>query len=621
MSRMALESVTRIGEDGTVWRSNFRPGLNLLIGERNTSKTTTLRIIDFCFGDNKTATTKFGSSIASEYAAFEVGLTIDGHDHSLRRETRTPRRQGATLVNGSWMRPEEFNQWIMTSLAWPEIDIPRGLRSTVTETIPLTFRTLYRHIYRKADSWTEFASQEQEHHRRAVVAFFMGIAEEVFRVQAVQVGVAQLEAEINELDHQRREMIEIIGDVVGHATSPNTNSSVGVDELPDLLRRTESSVQDLNDERLELLGGIRSVQGYGDELDAELRDIQVRLDEYLEAEKELRRITEEQSKFITSLQADRDRLERAVLSAQLLQPIVVTTCPACLQAIERAFENAQPAQGSDCYVCGQQVAEDTRVRRIELERTTIDQEIRELEALVSGSQARLDELNSDIEVLKAARDSTLAEIDRRRRDLVAPTLSRLEHLQYELGQLQQLRGTLQGLLGLQSRIDDFDLRKQESIRRLDALETSRNSISTTRGILQERSSEFALSMQEFINDLDLPGGLGGRIEIDPSDMTFYVGREPWHNALGDERRVLFFLAYHYAHLDLFGRHLIPHPGIVVLDNPFQHDVPSDLVIQGIRNLVEIASSSDAQIILATRRGLDELAANRIYFDDEFNTEI
>jgi len=128
-------------------------------------------------------------------------------------------------------------------------------------------------------------------------------------------------------------------------------------------------------------------------------------------------------------------------------------------------------------------------------------------------------------------------------------------------------------------------------------------------------------MNEFIDSLDSPDGIGGLVSISERDFTFYVGREEWENALGNERRVLFLLAYHYAYLRLASEEDVPHPQFVILDNPFQQDVDPLLVQQGLEQLSRVCDQREGfQVIVATRRRLQNIGAHRISFDRVFNPE-
>jgi hypothetical protein len=192
ITSLQFDRIRRVSQQGEIWDIVFQPGLNVIVGPQNSSKTISLRIIDFCLGDRKRPREKFSTSIVEEYDRFEVDFNLDGVDHQLVRQLHQRGQLSVTETDGQNQSPDSFNAWILDLLRWPQILIPRGLDVySITEEVPLTFRTIYRHIYRRADSWTEFASQEYEHHRRAVFCFLLGISNEVYPHQGRQVAITR----------------------------------------------------------------------------------------------------------------------------------------------------------------------------------------------------------------------------------------------------------------------------------------------------------------------------------------------------------------------------------------------------------------------------------------------
>ena len=88
------------------------------------------------------------------------------------------------------------------------------------------------------------------------------------------------------------------------------------------------------------------------------------------------------------------------------------------------------------------------------------------------------------------------------------------------------------------------------------------------------------------------------VTISPDDLTFYVGTRPWHQSLGAEAKVLFFLAYSRALLFLnqdLGNECA-YPGLLMLDNPFQQGISASLIRDAVSELARVAQITGAQII-------------------------
>ncbi|MGW4904001.1 hypothetical protein ACWEO9_01990 [Streptomyces albidoflavus] len=52
--------------------------LNILLGVRNSSKTTTLRVIDYCLGDRGTPVKALNAAVADKYQALSIDVRING---------------------------------------------------------------------------------------------------------------------------------------------------------------------------------------------------------------------------------------------------------------------------------------------------------------------------------------------------------------------------------------------------------------------------------------------------------------------------------------------------------------------------------------------------------------
>lgn len=619
MPSLQLRYLRRIAETGESRDIEFWPGINLLIGDENTSKTTTLRITDFCLGDETNAQRKFGNTIADEYRQFELGLLINTTDHVLVRRLKESRQTTRVDVDGQTMGTAEFNSWIGTMLGWQEISVPRGRSlTTATEEHLLTFRALLRHIYRRADSWTSFALREEEYLRRAVVAFFIGVAQEVY--QGTQVQITRTEFEIQELEQRRRDLRTTLDDVVRRAAAGYREAgSTNLDSIGELINEIDSQLREVQRERLRLTEQVQGDTRYDARQDARLAVMHKDIQQLLGDEAQVSQLLGEQRRLLQTLEGDLRRIQRARIATATFSSFMVTTCPACYQPIERPGEDN--TNSDHCYVCHQPISEDIRQRRLELEENTLRSERTELEEVVSELSVRLQAIRERAVALRRERERLLAALDQERQTLITPLLREFEHVQYRLGQLEQRRESLLRLAQLQERAVRLDRERQAVEEKLHQLRTTAAARSTDRGLIIARTNRLGELMNEFVGQLPMPEGIGGAVSVDTTDFSFYVGREAWDHALGNERRVIFLLAYHYALLKLAVEEDTPHPRLVILDNPFQQDVDPHLVTLGLELLRQCCEGrEDMQLIVTTRRRLPEISAHRIDFERVFNPE-
>jgi hypothetical protein len=619
MASLRIDLIQRVDIAGQIWDVNLEPGLNLLIGDPNTSKTTTLRIADFCLGDDDSAEGKFGRNVADEYAQFALQITANGQEHLLIRRVREPGQTRRVDVDGQLMDTRGFNDWIAEALGWgPPVRIPRGLSAAATEEIPLTFRVLYRHLYRRWNSWTNFAYREEEYFRRAVVAFFLGVASDVYGGQ--QVEITKREQDLAALEQERRSLRTMLDRVVQQMAGGFRETGItGLDSIGDARDEVTNQISEVRDQHQRLMDRMRGEPTYDARLDAALGDLHQQIGALAQEVHEVGETLEAQHRLIATLDADVQRLVRARIATTTLGSIMVTNCPACHQAIVPLVET--DSEERRCYVCHQVVSPDLRERRLQLEERAIQNDKLELEQATEEIEQRLQDLTTQRQSLVAQREALQVRIEEERRELITPLLREAQQLQYRLGQLEQRKQSLERLSQLQDYVSELDAKRATVEQRVAELKSTSAARAPRIGLIHTRTSRLAEFMNQFVNRLSIVGGIGGLVSISDLDFEFYVGQPRWDQTLGGERLVLFLLAYHYAYLRLVQEEEIPHPGLVIFDNPFQQDVLPHLVQEGLQQFADLCQGDDRlQVILTTSRQLQDLHAHRIRFERVFNPE-
>jgi hypothetical protein len=574
-------------------------------------------MIDFLFGDRQSPQSKFGSSLVSEYDAIEMSIVVNGEPSSVSRTFGKSGSPSRFLIGSSRSTPDSFNDWIHEALEWPHTLISRGTSVNAASGVEeLSFRTIFRHVYRRADSWTSFASQEFPHHRRAVTAFLSGIADVVY--SRTRVEQQHLTARIADLESERLRVRSIIDSVVKTATEGFRQSGVvSLDTIDAAEREVDEAIAAESRRREELGLLIRESPDYDESLDSRLAALEVEIGSTLRDVDGLNQAITDQERLSATLEADLQRIERASSAAGLFSSLRVTMCPACFQAI--SAQQSYGTQSTQCYLCHQHVSDDARLRRLELEATIIHGERDELGGAIADlTKSRL-ALEETLRTLERDRTDLLAHIDRHRQDFLAPFLTELEQIQYRIGQLSERRLALLRLRDVRRHVADLDEQIRSIENQISELQTASNDAPIDFGLARRRCSMISEIMNQFISDIPSERGVFGPITLVPQSVDFYVGSDQWNAALGNERRVLFLLAYHYAQIVLATEENTPHPMVIILDNPFQQDVPDDAVEQAIQLLSSCcARDSRVQIIIATRRQMNSIDANRIQFTHQFN---
>jgi hypothetical protein len=607
-----LRKTRRTGEVEVI---EFDRNVTVLVGPRNTSKTTMLRMIDFCLGDSDSASAALREPVAEAYAALQLTIEINDSRYVVHRSLLASEGYVTKIQVGEMeLSTRDFQRWVMNQLGWPEIAIPKGRAyRSASEVVPLTFRTLFRHVLRKETSWTEFAIREEEFLRRAVIAFFLGVAEARFKASLLEYGLGETQRQIETLEARRREVAE-----QGELLARRFGRALGLESVS--LERLESLGRDLSlqrDEvqarRLEILGTLRSSEGFGVEPGERFQTVQSQAEELTTRVVELRRAAAGYREALAELEGQMLKLQRAEAAVDAFVQVPVQQCPACGQVISHSGD------GHECYLCGQATTPDVRARRIELEISALGREAVELREVLSDTTSEIEDLQTTIDRLVHERDELRVQLDRERRELIAPYLTELEGLSAELGALDQQIAMLGALQTLNERVDSIESQLAETSRQFDAQAADADRLLSQRALEEERASGFATTMTRFLSQLKTDSWDYGPVTIASVDFSFYLGPLGWESVLGAESRVLFFLAYTDALLRVgqLGSGTRP-PGLAILDNPMQHGITDEVVTEALQQLAHTARELDGQLIVTLPRNLSfDREARIVSMDEEF----
>lgn len=599
-----LVSLRRYERDGSIDEVDLSADASVLIGPRNSSKTTTLRMIDYCMGDDSSAAAALGPDVAGRYAGLDLELDLPTGRHVIRRSF-APSFGLLTRIridDQLELAPRAFSDWILQQLGWPLIEIPRGrVAELATELVPLTFRTLWRHVFRREDSWLVFASQEQEFHRRAVLAFFLGLAEERysnvdFQLAAAERHVVELRRQLASLDRLTDETVRQVARELG---LPETSSAT-VEETDSALAG-QAATLDL--QREEVTRRLQATEGFVSETSARFDAVSRNLVAVRSRAAALREALEGYRAALVANVAELAKLERAATSVELISALPVTMCPVCGQTPPHARD--WPSSTGRCYLCDQDVVADVRDRRIRLEEVVVSREKAELDEVVVRTEAELSDLEATARALLAERERLGAHIDSERRDLLAPFVGQLEEISRRLGAIEQQRAALAGLRGLIGRREALSSELEQAIGAVDQAQVDVRRVQSSRLETHRRCAIFADRMTEFLEKLTTEPWQFGRVTIAEEELSFYVGGGPWDIVLGGESRVLFLLSYQYALLHLSGD--LPSashaPGLAILDNPLQQGIADRVIAEAIDKLFNAAASGAGQVVATLPHGL------------------
>ena len=518
---LRILQVDLVLESGEVETFDFaQSALTVITGPRNSSKTTTLKVIDYCLGDNDSPRRALGPAIEERYQAVGIDIVIDGVRHRLTRQFSHDMRT-KVVVDGETVPATEVSDWLLQRLGWPSVNLPQGGNPLATrQQTSLSFRGLLRHIYRREDSWTEFAHREEELLRRAAVSLFLGFAPQ--RYASADYALEQAARALAVAQAVHREAVD--------------SRQITIRTL----------TQQLN---LPSISDLESLDAARTELSAEL---------------------------ITAI-ALRDRITAAA---------------------EAAARQADTEVGVDHTLPRQLGRTSERVAR--------------------GA------VSEGYEEAEAGRVRLAAELQDRRVHALAPFMAALEDSAADIGRLMLQLAAIPALETILAREDVARRAVEEAERECGR---QRDVADTQAGWASDAGrycSAFADSMNEFLEEFDGRVWVRGRrVTIASGDLTFYVGTRPWYESLGPEACVLFFLAHTYALVRLSATRdpRTCAPGVLILDNPHQQGLATELVHDAIRLIGRAAEESEAQVVITQVRSSEnltlphtEIKMSRVYDD-------
>jgi hypothetical protein len=571
-------------------------------------------MIDFCLGNRDTAESALGQDVASRYLQIRLDIQLNGKSFALTRSLDKSYGPLTKIkINGAdEVSVDAFSTWILAQLGWPEFNIPKGRNPRhAIESVPLTFRTLWRHIYRREGSWLEFAQREEEFHRRAVTRFFLGLGGEERALAELR--TSQAVERLTSLESESRALEELASEVLMSVTQElglDSSERAGADHL---VRDLEHQAQQLQRRRELVLAEATETTENASALTENYRAVDASLQDSVTRLTEIEKLSVAYADALEGTRGEAERLARAEVSVHELSSIPVRICPNCMQSV-------RPDTSAEiCYLCHQEMSDHPAIeRRLKLEVLALRRETQETEELVLETSEEVERLRSKVAMLEAERQDLRRRMDNERREMVAPFVGELQTLSHRLGQIEAQKSALMGLSTIVQKRESLARNIVAARQHLQAAEAEVDTRQRRRDIAAQRCSAFADRMNEFLRALGNDWRLG-EITLTEEDVEFYAGTGRWER-LGAEAKVLFMYAYHYALLCL--PETIPEgarsPGIAVLDNPIQHGLADSTTQKALSLLVEAAIRNGAQVVatLAHPAAVPE-GADVIVMTDEY----
>lgn len=594
-----LRRLSRVDLDGEVAHIDLDSPATEIIGPRNSGKTTILRIMDYVLGEGDSASKALGEDVAARYSSLTLDLVLAGVPHQVERRPNDYGYSAKIFLDGEEAPRDSFSPWILTSLGWPVVDIPKARSPKFANaTVPLSFRTLLRHLYRREDSWSDFAYREDEFHRRAVLRYFLGVLD--VEGDLGEFEAARSERVVAESTARFEEANESAGSALRAVAGRLSLEISDWDQVDGAIADLEGRIESLREERSQTTSEIGSLDNYNAELTHAYESLSQEITDAADAQGDIEAVLRSFRQSSEVVNAEIARLERANSALDVFADVPVQQCPACGQDVSHL-----EGEHGHCFLCRQTVTDDQRKRRIDLEIRSLRDEASELVDQIERTGQELTSLAEQLESVQGDRAEVASRITDERSALLAPYVGRLEQLSAEEATHAQAIAALLGLRSILTNVERLREQAAEARKRQQQIALANIERNSNAELTSDRCQQFAGWMTSFLNSLEVEPWGFGPVTMRPDDMEFILKGHPWKEHLGGETKISFFLAYHYALLKLseLDAPEVRAPGLVILDNPIQQAVPDGAVAEALSLLESCAVTTNGSVISAFARSL------------------
>lgn len=569
---LIIRSLQRFPSEKPTDRLDFHAGVNLIFGERDAGKTVWLRMMDFLMADTGTPEEAFGDEIAEKYDSIQAVFSFsDGSEMTVERKWKAPGALHKIFVDGTPIDCDTFGDLLLKKLDIPIIHFPKGNPYSDRAWPKLSWRTLFRSIYRQERFWAKFVDQQPEGELAATILQFLGMAEKHFPQSYG--ALVEKRKRLQRLEGEREAHASVLHSITSELLQQKELSvAVTKESLESTRKRIKSDIEQLELQRKRILENIREEKAAAydsrfQELKAERERLQQAKDKNL---RELGGKTQrlpELRQYAEGIEAEISRLRKATTAGALFSDLRVTHCPACEQSVE------DTGNTDVCYVCKRATNAilATPEDRVNFELDQLTEEFGELQELINKTEADISATESEVERLSTEIrkvDTDLNPAFKLVLDMIPPDLGILDanvgRLNEQLDQLVRVEGNLQS----QDQLSDTISKLEKEIIALKT-EIDESSVDVDFEKLSERLEDGMNSYLNALNKAHANRWSKGKLNVTLTDRAFKVtiGGAPLSAQLGAASHAIVLFSYHYALLKLSADVQCNYPGLVIVDFP------------------------------------------------------
>lgn len=561
----------------------FKEGVNVIVGELNAGKTKWLQMIDFVLGDDGKPEDAFDKELAEKYDRIALTMVIGGEEFNIERRWKEAGAKSKIFMNDEGMTSKQFSEFILGKLEIPIIHVPSG-NPYADRTWPvLSWREMFRHMYKQERFWSDFAQKQAEVVRSACILHFLNAATSLY---PKEYGVlVSKKKEKDRLEAQKDVFVRVLQDVAVEVVGqPEMTVAVTPESILESRQRLIARLTEIDSAKATIFENYdKNISIDTPEFDTaktNLESLHQELGKIESERNEIVRRYSELTEYAKTLEAELSRFERVKAGTSVFADLKVTHCPACDQEIKD--QNQDPDR---CPVCGRiHVGANDDIsagcRRIEFEKQQVSEELDELRRLIKELEQELRTFDVQISEIVQRIQEEKRSVNSARALSVRAIPPELALFDQEAGrimsQLQQLQ-RLERTLGTREEMNTKISVLEEEIDELDA-EIKRLTPTIDYEKLGDLLSDRMNTYLNLVNADSFSRWKTGRVSIKLRKDTFnlFLDGQPWTVRAGGTAYNIIQIAYQYALLSLSKDEQYNYPGILIIDFPPHFSKADDL---------------------------------------------
>lgn len=613
----------------------FKSGVNLIVGEPNTGKTMWLQTLDYVLGG--AGENPFEShdehGLNEKYETAGVELHIGDEQFLVERRWRERGFKSKVIVNDYPLDAQDFQQLLLEKLGIPLLHYPKGNPMSGQTWPELSFRSLFRHIYRRQRFWSGIADKQPPGEQHAAIAHFLGVAERLFSDEYGE--MVKLKMQAQSLKERRSQYSHLLNELAREIVS---DTLISVDITNETLVRAkqtiESKAEMLNAKRNRLIAQARDNLIKADrhqkvlQLSEQRATLVVGIQELKENLEETRERLKEIKSYYRDIKNEYKRMKRAEDAADVLADLKITHCPACDQQIRDLDNNS-----AYCFLCKNVVLERPSIKglgsiRLKFEKDRVIGEEKEAKELIDVLQIKKKELSKEIKLSEERLANVESEMAPERSSVAAFVQSDISEIDRSLGELTEKRREIERVHSayiLGQKINDKIVNLEQKIKELQKINDEKIR-SIDFDLAAEKLEKGMNSFLKILNNYKNKAWFHSevRASLSKNSYTLRVGAYVWEKVLGGTKSLYFLMAYHYGLLALSNHTECNYPGLAIIDIP--PDISGEkvkdkenFIVQPFIDLLESGEYDGAQFIITGQsyEGLDSV--NRIELNHVYAT--